>query len=101
MTLKELTAKEVQEQLESGKELHLIDVREDDEVAEGIIPGAKHIALGNLPIEMHDLDAATPYILVCRSGGRSGRAQEIMADEGFDVTNMAGGMMAWEGETKF
>lgn len=100
MTLKELTAHEVQEQLESGKELHIIDVREDDEVAEGIIPGAAHIKLGDLPVEMHDLDASTPYILVCRSGGRSGRAQELMADEGFDVTNMTGGMLAWKGETK-
>lgn len=100
MTLKELTAKEVQEQLEAGKELHLIDVREDDEVAEGKIPGAVHIPLGELPIQMHDLDESTPYILVCRSGGRSGRAQEIMADEGYDVTNMAGGMLAWEGPTE-
>ncbi|PIC79540.1 rhodanese [Sporosarcina sp. P18a] len=100
MTLKELTAKEVQEQLESGKELNIIDVREDDEVAEGMIPGAEHIALGNLPVEMHDLNAEIPYILVCRSGGRSGRAQELMADEGFDVTNMVGGMLAWEGQTK-
>ncbi|MEV9642135.1 rhodanese-like domain-containing protein [Mammaliicoccus sciuri] len=98
--MKELTAREVQEQLESGKELHIIDVREDDEVAQGMIPGATHIALGNLPIEMHDLDQTTPYILVCRSGGRSGRAQEIMADEGFDVTNMAGGMLAWKGQTE-
>ncbi len=100
MALKQLTAKEVQEQLESGKELNIIDVREDDEVAEGKIPGATHIALGNLPIEMHDLDQEIPYILVCRSGGRSGRAQEIMADEGFDVTNMAGGMLTWEGKTE-
>lgn len=100
MTLKEMTAKEVQEQLEAGKELHLIDVREDDEVAEGKIPGAVHIPLGELPIQMHDLDESTPYILVCRSGGRSGRAQEIMADEGYDVTNMTGGMLAWEGQTE-
>ncbi|PIC70393.1 rhodanese [Sporosarcina sp. P16b] len=100
MTLKELTAKEVQEQLESGKELNIIDVREDDEVAEGMIPGAEHIALGNLPVEMHNLNAEISYILVCRSGGRSGRAQELMADEGFDVTNMVGGMLAWEGQTK-
>ncbi|ARF17239.1 rhodanese-like domain-containing protein [Sporosarcina ureae] len=100
MTLKELTAKEVQEQLENGKELNIIDVREDNEVAEGIIPGAQHIALGDLPVAMHDLNTETPYILVCRSGGRSGRAQELMADEGFDVTNMVGGMLAWEGETK-
>ncbi|AXI01367.1 rhodanese-like domain-containing protein [Sporosarcina sp. PTS2304] len=98
--MKELTAKEVQEQLENGKALHIIDVREDDEVAQGMIPGATHIALGDLPIEMHDLDQETPYILVCRSGGRSGRAQEIMADEGFDVTNMTGGMLDWEGQTE-
>jgi rhodanese-related sulfurtransferase len=37
-----------------------------------------------------------PLLLVCRSGGRSGRATAQLAQMGFtDVTNMAGGMLAW------
>lgn len=97
--LKEITPAELQAKLEQGEELHLIDVREADEVAAGMIPGAVHIPLGDIAVEMNNLDASTPYILICRSGGRSGRAQEIMADEGFDVTNMTGGMLEWQGET--
>ncbi|MFS0576168.1 rhodanese-like domain-containing protein [Sporosarcina sp. 179-K 3D1 HS] len=98
--MKEITAAEVQERLENGEQLHLIDVREADEVAAGKIPGAVHIPLGDIPLKMRELDESTPYILVCRSGGRSGRAQEIMADEGYDVTNMVGGMLDWKGETE-
>ena len=35
-----------------------------------------------------------------RSGGRSGRATEFLTAEGYDVTNMVGGMLAWEGKTE-
>ena len=36
--MKEFTTEEVQRMFENGEQLNLIDVREDDEVAEGIIP---------------------------------------------------------------
>lgn len=98
--LKEITTTELQALLEKNEQLNLIDVREADEVAEGIIPGAVHIPLGDVPVRMDELDMEKPYILICRSGGRSGRAQEILADEGYDVTNMVGGMLAWEGATE-
>ncbi|NYF25808.1 rhodanese-like domain-containing protein [Sporosarcina sp. JAI121] len=98
--MKEITTTEVQELLGNGKQLNLIDVREADEVAEGIIPGAIHIPLGDVPVRMNELDESKPYILICRSGGRSGRAAEFLGDEGYDVTNMVGGMLAWEGATE-
>ncbi|EOR23198.1 rhodanese-like protein [Niallia nealsonii AAU1] len=49
---------------------------------------------------MHELDKSKEYIMVCRSGARSGQASQFLEDHGFKVINMTGGMLAWEGETK-
>ena len=98
--MKEITTTELQEKLENGETLHMIDVREDDEVATGIVPGAIHIPLGEIPERMAELDKATPYVLICRSGGRSGRAAEFLQAQGYDVTNMVGGMLDWHGEVE-
>ena len=76
--MKEFTTEEVREMLENGEQLNLIDVREDDEVAEGIIPGAIHIPLGDVEARISELDKSKEYIVICRSGGRSGRATEFL-----------------------
>src|SRR5690625_4475940 len=98
--MKELTAKEVETLINKGEELNLVDVREDDEVAEGKIPGAIHIPLGSVESRMNELDKTKEYIMICRSGGRSGRATEFLEDQGYQVINMQGGMLAWEGEVE-
>lgn len=98
--MKETTAKEVQQRIENGEKLNLIDVREVDEVQAGHIPDIMHIPLGLLEFRMHELDKAKPYIMVCRSGGRSGQATQYLQGYGFDVTNMAGGMLSWEGNVE-
>ena len=76
--MKEITTTELQQLLEQGEQLHLVDVRESDEVAQGMIPGAIHIPLGEVPERMDELDKAKSYIIICRSGGRSGRASEFL-----------------------
>jgi rhodanese-related sulfurtransferase len=48
---------------------------------------------------MHELDKTNHYIVVCRSGGRSGMAARFLEQQGYNVTNMTGGMMEWKGET--
>jgi rhodanese-related sulfurtransferase len=93
--MKELSTKEVQDLLKND-EPNIIDVREDDEVAAGMIPGAEHIPLGSIESRMDELDKSKEYIMVCRSGGRSGRAAQILETQGFKIINMTGGMMAWE-----
>ncbi|QDQ01000.1 rhodanese-like domain-containing protein [Lysinibacillus fusiformis] len=98
--MKEISAKQVQQALEQGQVLKLIDVREVDEVKSGHIPGILHIPLGILEFRMHELNKNEPYIMVCRSSARSGRATQYLEDRGFDVTNMIGGMLAWEGEVQ-
>ncbi|WP_438313514.1 rhodanese-like domain-containing protein [Sporosarcina sp. FA9] len=98
--MKEITTVELQTMLEKGDVLNLIDVRENDEVAEGVIPGAKHIPLGDVEARMEELDKTAEYIVICRSGGRSGRATQFLSDAGYDVTNMVGGMLEWNGKTE-
>ncbi len=76
-------------------DVQFLDVREDDEVATGTIPGAKHIPLGILGGRLLELDRSRPIIAVCRSGNRSAKATQLLEAAGFRVDNMSGGMMAW------
>lgn len=95
MMIKTCLPAEIYKDLESGKSLSIIDVREDDEVREGMIPGATHIRLGDLENRLNELDPNKEHIFVCRSGARSNKACELLKAKGFQVVNMIGGMTAW------
>lgn len=97
--MKQFTAKEVENMLTQGQSVNIIDVREVEEVEAGKIPGAIHIPLGLLEFRMNELDKSKEYIMVCRSGARSGRAYQFLESHGYNVINMTGGMLDWEGET--
>lgn len=98
--MEQITPNEVEQLLADGKAITIIDVRETAEVAQGKIPGAVNIPLGLLEFRMHELDKNKEYIMVCRSGGRSGQACQFLDSHGFKTINMAGGMLAWEGKTE-
>lgn len=73
----------------------LVDVRQPEELVEGVLPGAVNIPLGELPVRVAELDRGRRVVVVCRSGGRSGRAAEWLVHQGFDdVVNLSGGMMS-------
>jgi len=72
----------------------LIDVREEEEVATGTLPGAVNIPLGQLLFHVADFDPEVPIALLCRSGNRSGQAAARLADLGFVAINLTGGMLA-------
>ncbi|WP_088040680.1 rhodanese-like domain-containing protein [Bacillus sp. EAC] len=96
--MKEIAAVELENLLSLGKEVNIIDVREADEVVNGKIPGSIHIPLGLIEFRMADLDKTKEYIVVCHAGGRSSRAVQFLESYGFNVINMSGGMLSWEGE---
>ncbi|MGF2616075.1 rhodanese-like domain-containing protein [Rossellomorea vietnamensis] len=98
--MREITPKELESIVNEGKPANIIDVRETDEVADGKIPGAVNIPLGLVEFRMSELDKSQEYIMVCRSGGRSGRACQFLESQGYKVINMNGGMLAWEGKTE-
>ncbi len=98
--MKEITSVELQQRLEAGEKLNLIDVRETEEVAGGHIDGIINIPLGLLEFRMNELDKSKEYFMICQAGGRSGQATNFLQAQGFNVTNMIGGMNNWQGEVK-
>ncbi|WP_157073265.1 rhodanese-like domain-containing protein [Kribbia dieselivorans] len=78
----------------------MIDVRERDEWDAGHAPQAIHIPLGDLPARLGELPETEPLPLICRSGGRSGRAGQWLAAQGYDVVNVDGGMKQWAADGK-
>ncbi|MFM9332261.1 rhodanese-like domain-containing protein [Paenibacillus mesotrionivorans] len=89
-----ISADEVRQRLERGEALNLVDVREPEEVALGMLPGAIHIPLGELPYRHEEIPQADEVIFVCRSGSRSGRACDYLRHLGYrGLKNMEGGML--------
>lgn len=97
--MKSITTTELQEKIESGTPVQLIDVREDEEVAAGMVPDAKHIVLGTLPERVDEIDKDQPVLVICRSGRRSEMACEFLESQGIEAINVEGGMLDWSGET--
>ncbi|GAB4008762.1 rhodanese-like domain-containing protein [Nocardioides ultimimeridianus] len=75
----------------------VLDVREPDEWAAGHIEGAVHIPLRTLPARVDEVAAldAAQTLVVCKVGGRSAQAVAYLSQQGYDVINLAGGMLDW------
>lgn len=73
----------------------VLDVRENHEWAEGHIPGAVHIPLGELLERKSELDPQVHTVVVCHMGGRSARATAYLVANGHQAVNLDGGMVAW------
>ena len=61
----------------------LLDVRTDAEVARGMIAGAKHIPLNQLPARYAELDPQAVTVVYCQSGARSAQACMWLGEQGF------------------
>ncbi|RIV17754.1 pyridine nucleotide-disulfide oxidoreductase [Alicyclobacillaceae bacterium I2511] len=81
-------------------EVALLDVRDDDEVADGMLLGAKHIPLDQLRQRVHELDASKNWVVYCRSGHRSYFATRFLRGQGFkQVYNLNGGYVVHQMHT--
>ena len=92
----DVTADEVQDELDAGKELVLLDVRDPHEYEITHIDGAKFIPLGELPARLNELDDHADVVTYCHHGARSLKALEILKAAGFaKVRSLRGGIDAW------
>lgn len=98
---KEISPEQVEEYIDKQVPSIILDVREDMEVAQGMIEGAKHIPLQLLPLSLEKLDKSKEIICVCRSGQRSNSAALYLNEQGYNAVNMVGGMIEWTGEIIF
>ena len=91
-----LTPEELAARLAEGN-VRLIDVRTDEEVAEGMIPGAEHIPLDRFDPAALGPDDGRAVVLYCRSDRRSAIAGAKLAEAtGEPATHLEGGILAWE-----
>jgi sulfur dioxygenase len=83
-----------------GDQVKVVDVRQPEELsADGFVDGIDNVPLATLEKAAEGWNRAEPVLVLCRSGGRSGRAALILEKMGFhQVASMAGGMMQWTAE---
>ena len=82
--------------LTDSPEWFVLDVRRAAEFAESHIEGAHNIAHTRLLAHLAEVPRNKQILVHCRSGGRSARACALLQKHGYDVANLAGGMLAWE-----
>lgn len=93
---KNVTVTEAYEML--GTDGHcLLDVRTKDEVRAQSVPGALNIPLDRLEGQAAKLEGYTSIHVMCRSGGRSAVATNLLNGLGMaHAMNVSGGILAWD-----
>jgi rhodanese-related sulfurtransferase len=89
----EVSVDELESALQSGG--RLVDVREINEYEAGHVPGAVLVPLATVPDAVDSFASDALTYVICRSGARSHRACEFLAELGLDVANVGGGTLAW------
>lgn len=96
----ELSAEELREWREEGRDFVLLDVREQGEWDEGHIDGAVHIPVGSLDFYVPRLmeDKAKPVVVYCASGRRSYFACQELQKMGYEeIYNLSEGYLGYKG----
>lgn len=94
----ETNVADVKRRIDGGEKLLLVDVREDNEWAQGHLPGAVHLGRG---IIERDIEARVPQtnaklILYCGGGFRSALVADNLKKMGYtNVESMDGGWRGW------
>jgi molybdopterin-guanine dinucleotide biosynthesis protein A/rhodanese-related sulfurtransferase len=93
MDVPEIDVLQLHERL--GEGAPLIDVREDDELAEARVPGVHHIPLGQVAERIAEVPTSGTVYVICARGARSAKAAAHYRAAGIDAVNVAGGTLAW------
>lgn len=83
-------------QLYQKESLSMLDVRELEEFEALYLEDARNFPLSQLADTYEQLDKTQPYYVICKSGIRSARACQFLAEQGYEVINVQGGMDALE-----
>ena len=83
-------------QLYQKESLSVLDVREAEEFETLHLEGAQNLPLSQLADIYDQLDKDLLHYVICKSGMRSARACQFLAEQGYDVINVQGGMMTFE-----
>jgi sulfur-carrier protein adenylyltransferase/sulfurtransferase len=94
----QITVKELKQRMDAGDDVFVLDVREPYEYQIANL-GAKLIPQNDVPKRLDEIDRQREIVVHCRSGQRSQRIAEYLAQQGYPkVKNLAGGILAWADE---
>jgi sulfur-carrier protein adenylyltransferase/sulfurtransferase len=94
----QMNVRELKRRIDAGDELFILDVREPFEYQIAQI-GGHLIPLNDVPRRVNELNPEQEIVVQCKSGGRSQKAAEFLAKNGFTkLHNLAGGITAWSNE---
>ena len=77
-------------------QITIVDAREPDEVLVHEIPGAINIPFSKIGSELKNVPKDKPVYVICRTGDLSGEIAELLADRGYDATDVVGGYDAYK-----
>lgn len=94
----QMTPTELKQRLDAGDEIFVLDVREPFEYQIASIGGTL-IPINEVPQRLGEIDREREVVVHCKSGGRSQRVAEFLAQSGYTrVSNLAGGITAWSND---
>jgi hydroxyacylglutathione hydrolase len=92
---RQMTVHELHKELAS-QDLHVLDVRQPSEWAEGHIPGAQFITGAELPGRVEEVPRDEVVAVICGTGFRSSASGSLLQQQGYErIVNVTGGMSAW------
>lgn len=94
----EISATELSNWLNQGKNVQLIDTRTLAEYQQGSLPGAVHAPLTGMPrsVAQLDFEPKAPVIALCLSGHRSMPAVRWLRAKGYQAFSLQGGILNWK-----
>lgn len=99
--IKECTARELKEKLDSNEKMQFIDCRENQEWQEARIAGSTLLPLSEIETKFESVlqDKNAPIFIHCKSGKRSMNACMFLLSKGYtNLTNVEGGIINWAEE---
>ena len=93
--ISQISVQELKQRRDAGEDVFVLDVREPFEYQIAQI-GGKLIPQNDVPNRLAEIPRDREVIVQCKSGGRSQRIAEFLAQQGYpNVKNLAGGIQAW------
>ena len=94
-SFKQLQPLELKKKLEKGEDIFLLDVREDWEFSLAAIEGSENFPMGEVVDRQQEFALEEKIVVICHYGERSLLVAQELAECGFNVYNLTGGIDAW------
>jgi adenylyltransferase/sulfurtransferase len=92
----EVSASQLKEWVEAGKDVLLVDIREPYEVAQGFVSGALLLPMNSVPGRLDALPQDKVIVLYCAAGVRSFGVAHYLREQGYpEAWSLVGGIGAW------